>query len=67
MGRAHFCEVEKIILENGENDLLSFLKMRKTFLTLYDRRSDLHKSRFEITAIENFVFDDIAVQPSLGF
>ena len=36
-------------------------------LPLYDRRSVLHKSRFEITAIENFDFDDTAVQPSLGF
>ena len=38
-----------------------------TQLPLYDRMYDLHKSRFEITAIENFVFDDTAVQPSLGF
>ena len=36
-------------------------------LPLYDRMYVLHKSRFEITAIENFDFDETAVQPSLGF
>ena len=39
----------------------------KNILPLYDRMYVLHKSRFEITAIENFDFDDTAVQPSLGF
>ena len=47
--------------------MLDFLFSHSTALPLYDRMYVLHKSRFEITAIENFDFDDTAVQPSLGF